>query len=220
MAQNPRKPKKTDVGKAWQKKSEISRANQKRTPITTFYIICEGRTEKLYFRSFPVKSAEVQSVALGTTPPSIVKYAKRNGREYDQIWCVFDMDYNPQKVNQKAQFDNAVAAEKGKLRCAYSNDSFELWFVLHFQSCQQSELRTRYNEILSGIWKIDYSEEGKKEQFAENIYQRLLNDDNASQALAIERAKQLDHDHSGKSPHQQNPTTTVYKLVAELNKWL
>jgi hypothetical protein len=220
MPKNPRKPKKTDIGKPWQKQVEPKSYKINRQKITDFFIICEGHTEKLYFRSFPVKSAEVQSVALGTTPPNIVKYAKRNGREYDQIWCVFDMDYNPQKVNQKAQFDNAVDAEKGKLRCAYSNDSFELWFVLHFQSCEQAELRTRHNDILSGIWKIDYSEEGKKEQFAENIYQRLLNDDNASQAQAIERAKQLDHDHEGKPPHQQNPTTTVYKLVEELNKCL
>jgi hypothetical protein len=130
------------------------------------------------------------------------------------------MDHNPNKANQKEQFDNAIAAEKGNLKCAYSNDSFELWFVLHFQSCEQAELRTQYNEILSGIWKINYSKEGKKQQFAATIYQRLLKDGNASQEQAIERAKQLDNEHQGKPPHQQNPTTTVYKLVQELNKCL
>ena len=220
MAKHPRNPKKTDIEKAWQKKSDLSRSRPLQPTRTTFYIVSEGQTEAFYLKTFPVRSAEIETVPLGTAPPNILKYAKRNGREYDQIWCVFDMDYNPQKTNQKAQFDNAVAAETGKLRCAYSNDSFELWFVLHYQSIEQSELRSHYNEILSDVWAIDYEEEGKKERFVRSIYKRLQSDTRSSQAHALKRAKQLDHDHAGKPPHQQNPTTTVYKLVEELNKWL
>ncbi len=217
MAKNPRKPKKSDIGKAWLKKQELSRSRPRLTTRTTFYIVCEGQTEELYFKNFPVTSAEVIAKPLGTIPPNIVQYAKKNGKKYDQIWCVFDMDDNPEKTQQKSQFDNAVNAATGKLRCAYSNDSFELWFVLHYQDVKSAELRTRYNKILSGIWGIDYENEGKKQCFAAGIYKRLQNDTHASQDSAIKRAQQLQREHEGKAPHQQNPVTTVEALVLELN---
>jgi RloB-like protein len=219
MTPSPRRTKKTDSSKAWQKKQGLSRSRPVLAPQQTFFIVCEGQTEKMYFESFPVKSAHIEAVDLGTTPKNIVAYAKKHGAAYDQIWCVFDMDVNPDKANQKTEFDNAVFAAKGKLHCAYSNDSFELWFVLHYKSVEMAEHRSRYNNILSDVWGIDYEEIGKTKDFARTIYAKLQTDTRANQESAIDRAKQLQNKHSEKSPHQQNPSTTVYELVVELLQW-
>ena len=219
MAQNPRKTKKTDADKVWHKKGQPSVAKKTRQPKQRFFIVCEGQTEKLYFESFPVKSAHIEAVDLGTTPKNIVAHARKYGAGYDQIWCVFDMDFNLEKANQKAEFDNAVFTAKGKLHCAYSNDSFELWFVLHYQSMTAAEHRSRYNEILSDVWGITYDEIGKTKAFARTIYAKLQTDTRAHQEMALHRAKQLQTEHSDKPPHQQNPVTTVFELVAELLQW-
>lgn len=48
--------------------------------------------------------------------------------ERDVIWCVFDRDENSDAALQKAK---QVAMKEG-YRLAYSNPSFELWFLLHF----------------------------------------------------------------------------------------
>lgn len=51
------------------------------------------------------------------------------------IWCVFDRDENSDTALQKAK----QAAMKQGYRLAYSDPSFELWFLLHFVN-QRSEI--------------------------------------------------------------------------------
>ena len=60
-------------------------------------------------------------------------YDPRNG---DVVWCVFDRDENTDEMLEKAR----KIADEVYLNIAFSNPSFELWFLLHF--CQQTaELR-------------------------------------------------------------------------------
>ncbi|MEY8379328.1 RloB family protein [Lachnospiraceae bacterium 56-18] len=53
--------------------------------------------------------------------------------EGDMIWCVFDRDENSDGSLQKAK---QTAMREG-YRLAYSNPSFELWFLLHFVNQKQ-----------------------------------------------------------------------------------
>lgn len=55
--------------------------------------------------------------------------------EGDSIWCVFDRDDNSNEVLLRAK----QSATKEGYRLAYSNPSFELWFLLHFSN-QQTEV--------------------------------------------------------------------------------
>ena len=223
MPRNTRAIKKTDVkaGKPWLKKVTTfkypieSIAKRKR-----FLIVCEGQTEELYFKSFPVLTADVKLIHQGASKSTLVACIPDylEGEEYDEVWCVFDMDYKAGKNGQYDDFDNAIQlAVKSGYKCAYSNDAFELWFVLHYQFLDQRQLRTFFFTTLSKYWNLNYEKNGKRRTFALSIYKRLSDDLNSNQGAAIQNAKKLHESQFGKAYHLQNPVTTVYLLVKELN---
>lgn len=216
--------KKTDRKKAWLKKVkpsayevEVKEVNQ------TILIVSEGQTEKLYFKSFPVLTLTVQAVDLGgqskqkliDATDSIIK---NSNKDYDQVWCVFDMDIK-QGAKEYADFDNAIiSGQQKKYRIAYSNDSFELWFYLHYQYTEQKHLRQFYYKALGSFWNLNYEKEGKAYDFASQIYDILESDEKASQEDAVKSAKRLFKANANLSFHQQNPVTKVYELVEVLIK--
>lgn len=217
--------KKTDVKaqKAWLKKVkpslyqiEIEEKNK------TILIVGEGQTEKLYFESFPVLTLTVEVVDLkGQSKLKLIESTtsiiENSDIKYDEVWCVFDMDVR-QGEKEFSDFDNAI--KKGKslgYNIAYSNDSFELWFYLHYNYTEQKNHRTFYYKSLGDQWNLNYEKDGKTYKFSQGIYSKLENDENASQKKAIERAVKLFNNQSGMTFHQQNPITLVYELVNYLN---
>jgi RloB-like protein len=185
-----------------------------------FLIVCEGQTEELYFKSFPVLTADVRPVHQGCSKSSLVECVAYylDGENYDEIWCVFDMDYKIDEIGQYEDFDKAIqAAHQAGYKCAYSNDSFELWFVLHYQYIDQQQLRTFFFQKLSHYWELNYEKNGKQRYFATSTYKRLLDDPDANQSFAIKNARKLFESQSTKKYHLQNPVTTAYLLVEELN---
>lgn len=226
--------KKGDLDKGWHKRTQVSNSYsvdskevQKR-----FLIFCEGATEKDYFDSFPVASASVKAIAKGEARTTLVESAIKEKVKYPdhEHWVVFDLDFstlnNNSNFDYHVDFDEAIAlAKKEKINVAYSNDNFELWFLLHFEPCG-TFLRQYYYDRLSEIWKkdlksvsYDNDKGGKKASFRKDNYQRLL----ANQEKAIEQAKKLHTQHTelGTFPYsKRNPCTTVYKLVQELNRYL
>ncbi len=188
-----------------------------------FLIVCEGQTEELYFKSFPILSADVKAVHQGASKSALVKCIADylDGENYDEIWCVFDMDYKPGVKGLYLDFDNAIqAADKLGYKCAYSNDAFELWFVLHYQFIDQEQSRTFFFKTLSKYWGLNYEKIDKQRSFALSMYKRLLDDPKADQSSAIENANKLYNSQKQKIYHLQNPVTTVYMLVKELNLYL
>ncbi|MCC7430806.1 RloB domain-containing protein [bacterium] len=185
-----------------------------------FLIVCQGeQTEKNYFNSFRLTSAAVKVVPEKIDPKSLVKKAieinkndkinKKGG--FDQIWCVFDKDYYTEKNIEDALSEKKVrtafstpedALLKKKVRTAFSTPCFELWFLLHFTHFE-SEVETK---VLIGEKLPEHLTDYKKNE--KGIYDKILK----KQGVAIENAKKLS------SPG--NPSTTVYKLVEELNKFL
>lgn len=223
MPKKSKSIKKTDVkaAKPWLKKVATFKYSietiEKRK---RFLIVCEGQTEELYFKSFPVLSADVKSIHQGCSKSSLVECVADylDGENYDEVWCVFDMDYKPDVNGQFEDFNNAIqAANSSGYKCAYSNDAFELWFVLHYQFIDQEQLRTFFFERLSKYWGINYEKNGKKRSFAMSIYSRLANDPETDQSFAVENALKLFEKQKQKKSHLQNPVTTVYQLVNELN---
>jgi hypothetical protein len=223
MPKKTRSIKKTDIKgkKPWLKKvSTFKYSIESIEKKKRFLILCEGQTEELYFKSFPVYAADIKSVHQGCSKSSLVECVPDylEGENYDEIWCVFDMDVKGDINGQFEDYNNAIgAATKAGYKCAYSNDSFELWFVLHYQFIDQEQLRTFFFQKLSEYWNMNYERDGKKRTFAMAIYQKLLNDPDASQTSAIANARKLFEAQKGKVYHLQNPVTTVYQLVEELN---
>lgn len=224
MPKPTRAVKKTDKNKAWNRKAKPSNYQIETIPIRkSILIVCEGQTEKFYFESFPVLGLKVEAVDLGGQSKtklveSTQKIIESSEYEYDEVWCVFDMDFK-NGADEYADFDNAI--EKAKTlgyEVAYSNDSFELWFYLHYNKIEAQQLRTFYYEQLSQKFGINYEREGKKYAFCQKVYSILLNDEHASQERAIKNADELYESQKHLIYHKQNPVTTVYKLVQTLNE--
>lgn len=216
--------KKTDQKKPWLKKVKPSLYQiETKDPQKTILIVTEGQTEKLYFESFPVLTLTVKVVDLkGVSKLQLIKATQNiieyEDAHYDEVWCVFDMDKDVSD-RELAHFDNAIKKGRSKgFHIAYSNDCFELWFYLHYQYNEQQNSRTFYYKYLSKKWNCNYEKQGKNYRFCSHIYDRLQNDKDSSQQKALKRAAKLYTKNQNKPFHDQNPVTTVYKLVNSLNK--
>ena len=196
-----------------------------------FLIFCEGEvTEKIYFESFPVTTeTKIEVFGKGKSRMALVddliKYLDKNRKlkgqenfdEDEQIWCVFDMDFDKNTKKIYEDFDNAIRkANSRNIKVAYSNDSFELWFVLHHRPIISELRRKEYYIILSEILGYNYERYGKSKKKAEKLYGTFF----ATQKNAINSSKKLYMGKKSLPPHKQNPCTKVYELVNELNKCL
>ncbi len=171
-------------------------------------IVCEGaRTEPDYFRSFKVfKNCNV--VGSGSNTISVVKRALQlmSKEKYAEAWCVFDRDSFP-----KANIKKALAlATQNNIKVAFSNESFELWYVLHYEYLDTKITRRDYCSKLTRILKTEYQKNNP------GMY-RILQ---ANQLQAIQNAKRLEKSVllPGYCSVDAYPYTTVYKLVERLNK--
>lgn len=226
----PRKAKKTDKGKAWNRKRVSSKpyAIEQREKRKLFLIFCEGlNTEPYYFKAFPLANATVKPIGLGKSKTALVEAALRiakNDPDIDQkeVWIVFDRDGMPEeRRNPETDFDKAIRlARKSGFHAAYSNDVFELWFLLHYQELSAPWKREQYYSALSQIWNCNYETEGKKKEFCRQIYARLQLDKRSSQSAATNRAQALWEAQNLQPFSAQNPCTTVFQLVEELNQYL
>lgn len=181
----------------------FSRRVNRRQTKQRFLIVCQGeKTEKFYFKSFRLTSAQIKVETQPISPEQLVNKAfqlsKDDENGFDQVWCVFDKDEFLDENIRKA----FSMASKKRIKIAFSNPCFELWFLLHFVICDYSIERNVLIEEKLISFLPNYLKNDKE------IYLKIL----AEQPKAIERADKLS------SP--QNPSTTVHNLVKELNKFL
>jgi len=174
-----------------------------------FLIVCEGeKTEPNYFKKFRVPKEVFDVVGIGANTESLVRKAielkKKASMSYDDVWCVFDRDSFPAK-----NFNNALAlAKKNNIKIAYSNEAFEIWYLLHFYYHDSATSRADYGNMLTARLGFQY----KKND--DSMYDNLI----ALQKTAIANAAKLLKFYAKHSPSKDNPSTTVHILVKELNK--
>ena len=184
-----------------------SRRTNTRTPRQRFLIVCEGeRTEPVYFECFRTPKLVVKVRGIGADPLEIVCRARQMRREddYDQVWCVFDRDqWRPDPFNQAI-----ASAHRQGINVAYSNEAFELWYLLHFHFCDTAMGRGLFADKLSDALGAPYRKNRP------DMYAQLL----PRQADAITHAQRLLDQQAGRPPANANPSTTVHLLVQELNK--
>ncbi|MBI4770740.1 MAG: RloB domain-containing protein, partial [Chloroflexi bacterium] len=130
----------------------------------------------------------------------------RRDEDYDQVWCVFDRNSFPAE-----RFNAALAlAEKEGLRVAYSNEAFEIWYLLHFNYYDTAMSRNDY------IKKLNEHLGHRYEKNSETIYGELGN----RQPEAMRNARRLLEQYSPPRPVKDNPSTTVHLLVKQLNRFV
>ena len=125
-----------------------ARRSDKQETIQRFLIVCEGeKTEPSYLGSFRGPALVLDIRGFGINPRKLVDKAlelEEEG-EYEQVWCVFDRD-----DCDIGDFNGAIQrAESQGVRVAYSNQAFELWFLLHFHFYNTPMHRADYIEKLS-----------------------------------------------------------------------
>lgn len=221
-----RKPlKKSDKEKPWNKRKSSSRStNETRIRKKTFHIYCEGEnTEPEYFKSFPTGTEiKEKAIGLGKSRTNLIEEViilekKRKKNPDREIWCIFDKDMTL-TGNNDADYNNAIklALSKG-YKIGYSNDAFELWFLLHYIDYGSPTAgRKEYYKILSKYMDIDYTDVGKSQRESRQMYNNLLN----KQETALKRAEALFSRQESLPYSLQKPCTTVFQLVKELNKCL
>jgi len=205
------------MSKAWQRERTYGRRiGAIRHIRDRILIVCEGgKTEPNYFRKFPVNIdlVEVDVQGEGANTLSLVKKAiakgqraAKEGKPYNQIWCVFDKDSFPSR-----DFNKAIAvARRNHIRTAYSNQCFELWYLLHYHFIDAAIDRHDYTLKLTECMEEKY----KKND--EGMYKLLKN----RQAKAIQHAKALMSRYIYCNPAKDDPSTTVHELVEALNAFL
>jgi len=174
----------------------LRRQTKARETRKKFLIVCEGeKTEVNYFKAFTVpKKIEVTVRGEGKNSLSLVEKAikmidnLKKDDSFDQIWCVFDKDNC-----SKEQFNQAERlAKENNIKIAYSNEAFEIWFILHFQYLDIATSRSKYPKILTTQMK-KYGLLNEKEKYKKNredMYEKLK----PYQTTAITNAAKLIQD--------------------------
>lgn len=196
----------------------------------SIYIVCEGtNTEPIYFEKiaeqpdvfekyaitvYPseedqIKASKKEGESIKTDAVNLVKLAKDEIKNYDEVWAVFDKDGYTK--HEKAFSD----AQKHGVKLGFSSIAFEHWILLHYE-----QKRTDFPKSQN---VIDYLEQagyfpGYSKKADISIYPRLKGRtqtaiENAAW-LRMEMAKDLAA--CDNKIYELNPYTTVDELVMKL----
>jgi hypothetical protein len=212
------------IDNALQKRFEKQANKSKsRELISYFLIVCEGeKTEPNYFKSFPKQVGkiiyDIEFDGGGISTLKVVEKAielrEKSRQKYDRVWAVFDRD-----SFGASSFNSAILkASTNNISCAWSNEAFELWYLLHFHNRITAMKRNEYKKAIevavnSIIGKKKIAFKYKKND--PEMYSLLRKIGN--QELAIKWAKELAKQITGKQFANYNPQTMIFKLVEELN---
>jgi hypothetical protein len=228
--------------------------------LMTFIIFCEDEvSEPLYFKFFETSKIKVNPIrnqkSMMVNVVNAICHCQENNlleeteeklfvcKEGNQVWCVFDRDLEEIESKQRKGnilFDESIKTALGNgIKLAWSNDSFELWVLLHFESVDfelmENKNRELYYDKLTKIFKniqnpnedllkvlqykgFSYKESLKRENNFRNIVRPEMI---KNTKIAIERSKELESKYSSKniSEHEKSPFTLVHHLVEELIKY-
>ncbi|MFG1883823.1 RloB family protein [Micromonospora sp. NPDC049102] len=179
------------------------------------YLVCsEGEnTETLYFKGLPreLRAGNVRiEVFSGKGEPygvveKAVAEANRaavQGEDYDEVWCVFDVEAPGAHARLGAAL--ALAARHG-INCATSNPCFEVYLLLHYADLPYLTTEEACRRLEGH--PCGYTRRGKLLDF------EALK---AGRPDAFRRAARLDRLSAGLPLADRNPSTSVPGLVAAL----
>lgn len=184
-------------------------------------IVCEGKkSEPKYFgalwQALRVRTVDVEIVGAGAAPITVVQQAIRRKDssaqaasvirlEYDEVWCVFDVE--APKKHPSVRRALAKAKAQG-VHVALSNPCFEYWLLPHFdpKGCSFTGCKHVIRELRKHI--PSYTKGGD--------YYSMIADKTIT---AIRNARHIHKQHQYQpDPVQRNPSTQVYELVEYLQR--
>ncbi len=207
-----------------------------------FLIVCEGeKTEPNYFEAISnqlpkdmVKRITIVGTGRNTVDlieeaeKEIAKRARSGAPDFYYVWLVFDKDdFSSEKFNEVISVaferNKKASPENGRpyWNCAWSNEAFELWYLLHFQELIGGPVsRAQYQDKLEAAIRQVTQEKDftyKKNDFG--MFARLRGF--MPQALArAERALEKQLELHGTDWASMNPATRVHELVKVLMAYI
>ena len=181
----------------------------------------DSKSSRYYFQAL-VKDKKLAGEVIfarhrGSNPTKVLDNIKKHKTEeqkkrrkalYEKEWIVIDRD-------SFDDFSSTIKKAKENNICvAFSNESYELWLLLHFQLVSvytdRKKLKSQLNKIFLDRFQIEY------EKSSQDVYLLVRN----LQEIAISNAKNLVKQHLldyGKVDPEINPITMIYQLVECLN---
>ncbi len=200
------------------------RPSPHRSEKTRILIVCEGReTEPNYFRGLREEEAVQQHFnivvqegkggsCLAVVEQAISEREKAAARrkEFDEVWCVFDVE----QAGQRKQVIKArTLASKNEIQVVLSNPSFECWLLAHFDRTKKSFADG--NAVIAELnkhWRHTFGQDYEKND--EQLYARLAD----RTRPAIDNARRVRENDWASSPDTVdcNSATDIYRLVERL----
>ena len=181
----------------------------------------DSKSSRYYFQSL-VKDKKLAGEVIfarhrGSNPTKVLDNLKKHKTEeqkkrrealYEKEWIVIDRD------SFDDFFITIKKAKENNICVAFSNESYELWLLLHFQfvsvHTHRDNLKSQLNKIFLDRFQIEY------EKSSQDVYLLLR----SLQETAINNAKNLAKQHLrdyDKLDPEKNPITMIYQLVECLN---
>jgi len=206
--------------KAWDKKSQRRRGQFRAR--RRILILCEDeKSSRDYFEHFPLSEKnkeliDIQCVGTGYNTDTLMEEAIRRrevaiseNRPYSSIWVVFDKDDFPQdRFNRAFQ----LAAKYSNVTAVWANESFELWYLLHFSYHHTAIGRHAINVKLSGLLRRNGCVNRDYDKSDKEMYRYLK----GRLGTAISYAKKLAMDNGAGILQRRNPSTNIHILVNKL----
>lgn len=220
----------------------LARPYGNRPPRRYFLIVCEGEeTEPNYFNSIAaqlpkdmVSRITVKGVGKNTLQlidAAKSEIAKRHAArlpDYYYVWLVFDRDEFPadhfnrtiesaESINMRHASLPSKAKRCEHWKCAWSNEAFELWYVMHFRDQLGGAVsRTQYQKMIEEDIRANTNE--KDFTYKKNDPQMFarLKTRTPDAIRRAERALESQIKVKGASWADMNPATRVHELVRSL----
>jgi hypothetical protein len=210
-------------------REEQKRLRDVRRQRTYYLIVCEGeKTEPNYFKGLKddlpngkLMYYQIDIEGTGRNTQSLVDeavllkkhYEQDKNRPIDKLWVVFDKD-----SFSSNDFNSAILSCQNStpaIGCAWSNEAFELWYLLHFHYYNNGMNREDYQNLIEENLKPALGEGYRYQKNSAEMYALLKEHGNLDDA--IRNSKRLAENFEGRQDYaNHNPCTMVWQLVEEL----
>jgi len=131
--------------------------------------------------------------------------ARRAGTPYERVWVVFDKDSFEQQNFNRA-FD--LAGKHNEITPCWSNECFEIWYLLHFHYRDTAIERHEMWPVISRLLGERYDK--ADDQLYSKMEEKLES--------ALKHARRLAYENDLNDTPKRNPSTHVHELVVALLK--
>lgn len=218
--------KKSDLKKSWMQPRQ--RKPKQAQPEYHLIVMDGSKTEPAYFHSVKAKIDEqyrnrisIDIPRKNTTAANVqlfyeaVRSAESNQNTYRHVWIVYDTDDFPaESVDKVPELCRQNSSRETQYHAVWSNQCFELWYLLHFSYMQSDLHRSAYSDKLT-ICLNDLSQ-GAYNKIRKDMYHILR----PYLDTAITNAKRLADVNGNKQPSQAKPGTRVFELMDMLRPYL